>query len=165
MPSSNAGETPQSTNATIVHSKQRQPSLYRIVPITLEVGFGPSSASYVITYNGNYNFTGKLDITAENETSNQHFFTRSILSETKTALLFFSRLLGSFCPVWHLILHLDLQGLIDTLPAQLYSTRLALSTVWPSAGEIYPLMSAKHVFQQQSKHSSKLMTQDLELGV
>ena len=74
MPSSNAGETPQSTNATIVHSKQRQPPLYRIVPITLEVGFGPSSASYVITYNENYNFTGKLDITAENETSNQHFF-------------------------------------------------------------------------------------------
>jgi hypothetical protein len=47
MPSSIAGEMPPSTNATIVHSKQKL-QFYRIVRITLVVEFGPSSASYVI---------------------------------------------------------------------------------------------------------------------
>jgi hypothetical protein len=32
--------------------------------------------------------------------------------------VFLWRLLGSFCPVWHLIFRLDLQGM-DTLPTQL----------------------------------------------
>jgi hypothetical protein len=103
MPSSNAEETQPPMNATTVRIKQRL-MFFIIVGITVVAEFGPSSASYVIM---------------ETITSSdiwilmERIGTMNLTSPPTLPPM--SRLLGSFCSICHLRLHLDLQR-IDTLP-------------------------------------------------
>lgn len=153
MPSSNAGETQPSMNATIVRVKQRS-MLYNIVGITSVVVFGPCSASYVIMAT-----ITSLDIWMILDTI------ISITLAPPQTLLPMPRLLGSFCLICHLILQLELQR-IDMLPVQLQTpASCARSTAWLSAGEIYPLTTARHVCQQELMNCSKTIMDDSELGV
>lgn len=106
MPFSSAGGMQPSMNVTIVHNMPRF-IFYRSVGITLVVNFGPSSASYVIMET-----ITSLDISISMDT---------LIWTARTSpqiLLPIPRLLGSFCPICHLRLHLDLRR-IDTLPEQL----------------------------------------------
>jgi hypothetical protein len=73
-----------------------------------------------------------------------------------------TRLLRAYSPICQLKQHLDLNYM---LPAILQILCLERFTLWSSAGEIYLVTTAQHVWQIQSIIFSQLIVEDKELGV